>query len=44
MMSVVAAGVPIAQFAVAYADQNERDHQSLLGAVASGRLTAERDM
>jgi len=34
----------IARFAVAYADQNERDHQSLLDAVASGRLTAERDV
>ena len=34
----------IAQFAVAYADQNERDHQALVDAVASGRLTAERDL
>jgi uncharacterized protein (DUF2252 family) len=34
----------ITQFAAAYADQNERDHQSLLDAVASGRLTAERDL
>jgi uncharacterized protein (DUF2252 family) len=34
----------IAQFAVAYADQNERDHQSLVDAVASGRLTAERGL
>jgi uncharacterized protein (DUF2252 family) len=32
----------ITQFAAAYADQNERDHQSLVDAVASGRLTAER--
>jgi Uncharacterized protein conserved in bacteria (DUF2252) len=31
----------IAQFAVAYADQNERDHQSLTDAVKSGRITAE---
>jgi hypothetical protein len=31
----------ITQFASAYADQNERDHQSLVDAVASGRLTAE---
>jgi uncharacterized protein (DUF2252 family) len=31
----------IAQFAAAYADQNERDHQSLVAAVASGRITAE---
>jgi hypothetical protein len=34
----------ITRFAAAYADQNERDHQSLLDAVASGRLTAEPDM
>jgi uncharacterized protein (DUF2252 family) len=33
----------IAQFAAAYADQNERDYQSLLDAVAAGRITAERD-
>ena len=31
----------ISQFAVAYADQNEKDHQSLVDAVASGRITAE---
>jgi uncharacterized protein (DUF2252 family) len=31
----------IAQFAVAYADQNERDYQSLVDAVKSGRITAE---
>ena len=34
----------ITEFAAAYADQNERDHQSLLDAVASGRITAERDV
>jgi Uncharacterized protein conserved in bacteria (DUF2252) len=34
----------ITRFAAAYADQNERDHQALLDAVASGRLTAEPDM
>ena len=34
----------ISRFAAAYADQNERDHKSLVGAVASGRLTAEPDM
>ena len=34
----------IAQFATAYADQNERDHQSLLDAVAAGRITAEPDL
>jgi uncharacterized protein (DUF2252 family) len=34
----------ITQFAVAYADQNERDYQSLVQAVADGRITAERDL
>jgi uncharacterized protein (DUF2252 family) len=34
----------ITRFAAAYADQNERDHQSLVDAVAAGRITAERDM
>ena len=34
----------IAQFAVAYADQNERDYQSLVDAVASGQITAERGL
>ncbi len=34
----------ITQFATAYADQNERDHQSLVDAVASGRIIAERDL
>ena len=34
----------ITKFAAAYADQNERDHQSLVDAVSSGRLTAERDL
>jgi uncharacterized protein (DUF2252 family) len=34
----------IAQFAVAYADQNERDHKALVDAVASGRLTADRGL
>jgi uncharacterized protein (DUF2252 family) len=33
----------ITQFAAVYADQNERDHKALVDAVASGRLTAERD-
>jgi len=31
----------ITKFAAAYADQNERDHQSLVDAVKSGRITAE---
>jgi len=31
----------IADFAAAYADQNECDHASLAAAVKSGRLTAE---
>jgi uncharacterized protein (DUF2252 family) len=34
----------ITRFAAAYADQNERDHQSLVDAVASGRITAEPGM
>jgi uncharacterized protein (DUF2252 family) len=34
----------IIQFATAYADQNERDHQSLVQAVADGRITADRDL
>jgi hypothetical protein len=32
----------VAEFAAAYADQTERDHQSLVDAVAAGRITAER--
>jgi uncharacterized protein (DUF2252 family) len=31
----------VAEFARAYADQNERDHRSLLDAIASGRIRAE---
>jgi uncharacterized protein (DUF2252 family) len=34
----------IGQFAIAYADQNERDHKALVDAVSSGRITAEREM
>ena len=34
----------ITQFAAAYADQNERDYQTLVDAVASGRITAERGL
>jgi hypothetical protein len=34
----------IAQFAAAYADQNERDHQSLADAVAAVRIAAEPDL
>jgi len=34
----------IAEFAAAYADQNERDHKSLVAAVASGRIAAEPDL
>jgi uncharacterized protein (DUF2252 family) len=33
--------VAVQEFAESYADQNERDHQSLLDAIASGRITAE---
>jgi uncharacterized protein (DUF2252 family) len=32
----------VAQFAVAYADQNEKDHDALVSAVKSGRITAEQ--
>ena len=31
----------IAEFAIAYADQTERDHQALAAAVKSGRIQAE---
>ena len=34
----------VTKFAVTYADQNERDYQSLVDAVASGRITAERGL
>jgi uncharacterized protein (DUF2252 family) len=34
----------ITEFAAAYADQNERDHQALVDAVTAGRITAERDL
>jgi uncharacterized protein (DUF2252 family) len=34
----------ITRFAAAYADQNDRDHQALVDAVASGRITAEPGM
>jgi uncharacterized protein (DUF2252 family) len=34
----------ITQFAAAYADQNERDHQALVDAVASGRIVAEQGL
>jgi uncharacterized protein (DUF2252 family) len=34
----------IAQFAVSYADQNERDHRALAEAAASGRITARSDL
>jgi uncharacterized protein (DUF2252 family) len=34
----------IADFAVAYADQNERDYDALGKAAASGRVTAEHDL
>ncbi len=34
----------IADFAAAYADQNERDHRSLVDAVANGRIIAQRDV
>jgi uncharacterized protein (DUF2252 family) len=34
----------IAQFAAAYADQNERDHDAVLEAVKSGRIVAEQGL
>jgi len=34
----------IAQFAVGYADQNERDHRALTEAAAVGRITARSDL
>ncbi len=34
----------IAEFAASYADQNERDYEALVEAVASGRITAERGL
>jgi uncharacterized protein (DUF2252 family) len=34
----------ITRFAATYADQNERDHQALLAAVASGQISAESDL
>jgi uncharacterized protein (DUF2252 family) len=34
----------IAQFADAYADQNAKDHEALVAAVASGRIIAESDL
>jgi uncharacterized protein (DUF2252 family) len=33
--------VAVREFAERYADQNERDHQSLVDAIASGRISAE---
>jgi uncharacterized protein (DUF2252 family) len=32
--------VAVREFAASYADQNERDHQALVDAIASGRITA----
>jgi uncharacterized protein (DUF2252 family) len=34
----------ITEFSSAYADQNERDHQALVDAVAAGKITAERGL
>ncbi len=34
----------IAAFATAYADQNERDHEALVSAVATGQIAADRDI
>jgi uncharacterized protein (DUF2252 family) len=34
----------VTEFAAAYADQNEKDHDALVAAADSGRITAERDL
>jgi uncharacterized protein (DUF2252 family) len=34
----------ITEFASVYADQNQKDYDALLGAVAAGRITADRDL
>jgi len=34
----------LVEFAVAFADQNERDYQSLVAAVKAGRIKAETDI
>jgi uncharacterized protein (DUF2252 family) len=34
----------VTEFAGAYADQNERDYQSLVAAIATGRVTADRGL
>ena len=34
----------MADFADAYADQNERDHEAVLDAVKSGRIVAEQGL
>ncbi len=34
----------IAEFAIRYADQTKRDHQSLIDAITSGRIVAQRDI
>lgn len=34
----------LARFAVAYADQNERDHAALLDAIRTGRVTARTEL
>jgi uncharacterized protein (DUF2252 family) len=34
----------ITKFAAVYAEQNQKDYDALLGAVASGRISAERDL
>jgi uncharacterized protein (DUF2252 family) len=36
--------VAVREFAVAYADQTERDHAALVDAIADGRVTARADM
>ena len=42
-MTLVANYRAIAQFATAYADQNERDYAAFAAAVTSGRVVAQRE-
>jgi hypothetical protein len=37
-------GTAVADFAAAYADQNETDHRALVDAINDGRVVAESDI
>jgi hypothetical protein len=39
-----ALGKPLADFAVAYADQVERDYQALVDAINAGKIAAQPDI